>query len=109
MKNQKHAEVMAPDIAFGVLQSSNGDAIFSIDTDRVLYVTREVRETGTGWDKVDLSSALSTSHSGVAVAAKSFALTQDPQTRFFDMALVLAVADADLLYLFIGNSNVPNA
>lgn len=36
MENQKHAVVMAPDLAFEVLQSQDGDALFfSIGTDKV--------------------------------------------------------------------------
>jgi hypothetical protein len=43
MKNQKHAVVMAPDLAFEVLQSRDGDALFfSIGTDNAFYLTREV-------------------------------------------------------------------
>jgi hypothetical protein len=50
MKNQKHASVMSPDTNFAVLQTADGDSIFfSTGTDHVLYVTREVRQSQTGW------------------------------------------------------------
>ena len=43
MENQTHAVVMAPDIAFEALQSQNGGSLFfSIGTDGVFYLTRQV-------------------------------------------------------------------
>jgi hypothetical protein len=78
MKNQKHANTLAPDIAFEVLQTSDRDALFfSIGTDHVFYVTRKVRVSQTGWTMIDLSSALSASYSGAVVAAKSFSVSQN--------------------------------
>lgn len=106
MENQKHAVVMAPDLAFEALQSQDGDALFfSIGTDRVFYLTREVTQTSTGWTKLDLSSALSSQHGGAAVAAKAFQVAQNAQTLAIDLALVLTVGGADFLYLSLGNAN----
>ncbi|MFL5805626.1 MAG: hypothetical protein ACJ8CR_28295, partial [Roseiflexaceae bacterium] len=110
MENQKHAVVMAPDLAFEVLQSQDGDALFfSIGTDNIFYLTREVTQTSTGWNKIDLSSALSSQHGGVAVAAKTFSVAQNAQTLGIDLALVLIVGGTDFLYLSLGNVNTDAA
>lgn len=110
MENQKHAVVMAPDLAFEVLQSQDGDALFfSIGTDNIFYLTREVTETSTGWNKIDLSSALSSQHGGVVVVAKTFSVAQNAQTLGIDLALVLTVGGADFLYLSLGNTNTDAA
>ncbi|HEY2265584.1 MAG TPA: hypothetical protein VGI96_23365 [Streptosporangiaceae bacterium] len=106
MKNRKHATVMAPDRAFDVLQTSGGDALFfSAGTDGAFYLTREVSQTATGWNRIDLSTPLATAHGGAAVTAKSFAVTQNAGTRAVDMALVVTVGGQDFLYLSLGNDN----
>jgi hypothetical protein len=106
MQNHKHAVVMAPDLAFEVLQSTEGDALFfSIGTDHVLYLTREVTATPTGWNRVDLSSALAAEHGGATVVAKTFAVSQDAQSLGVDIALVVTVGGTDFLYLSLGNVN----
>jgi hypothetical protein len=106
MENQKHAVVMAPDLAFDVLQSAEGDALFfSTGTDKVFYLTREITQTQTGWTKLDLSSALSSQHGGAPVAAKTFSIAQNAQTLTVDLALVLTVGGTDFLYLSLGNVN----
>jgi hypothetical protein len=106
MKNRKHATVMAPDRAFDVLQTSGGDALFfSVGTDGVFYLTREVSQTATGWNRIDLSTPLSAAHGGAAVTATSFAVAQNAATRAVDMALVVTVAGQDFLYLSLGNDN----
>lgn len=106
MKNRKHAVVMAPDRAFEVLQTPGGQALFfSLGTDGVFYLTREVSQTATGWNRIDLSTSLSAAHGGAAVTAKSFAVAQNATTRAVDMALVVTVAGQDFLYLSLGNDN----
>jgi hypothetical protein len=106
MKNQKYAVVMAPDRAFEVLQSSDGDALFfSIGTDNVFYLTREVTDTSTGWNRLDLSSALASQHGGAAVAAKAFSVAQSAKTLGVDLALVVTVSGQDYVYLSLGNAN----
>src|SRR5947199_6901565 len=104
MKNRKHATVMAPDRAFDVLQTQDGDALFfSIGTDGVFYLTREVSQTATGWNRIDLSTSLAAAHGGAAVTAKSFAVAQNAGTRAVDMALVVTAGGQDFLYLSLGN------
>lgn len=110
MENQKHADVMAPDLAFKVLQTPEGDALFfSIGTDHVLYVTREVQASNTGWTRVDLSSSLSKEYSNAIVTAKSFDLSQNAQTLAFDLALVVTVEGTDYLHLSLNNSNTADS
>ena len=110
MQNQKHAVVMAPDLAFKALQSQDGDALFfSIGTDNVCYLTREVDQDSTGWNKLDLSSGLSAQHGGAAVTAKTFAVAQNAQTLGIDLALVVTVTGQDYLYLALGHANTDAA
>jgi hypothetical protein len=106
MKNQKHADVMRPDIAFDVIQAADGGALFfSIGTDHVLYATRQLPSTKTGWTKIDLSSSLSSMHHGASVVAKTFALSQNPQTLGFDLVVVITVAGTDWLYASTNHTN----
>lgn len=106
MKNQTHAVVMAPDIAFEVLQTPSGESLFfSIGTDGVLYLTRESIATTSGWIKRELSSALSAQFKGAAVTAKSFSVAQNAQTLAIDVGLVVTVAGSDHLFLSLGNAN----
>lgn len=104
MENRKQATVLSPDRVFEVLQTQDGDAIFfSIGTDGVFYVTRELSQTATGWNRTDLSTSLAAQHRGATVTAKSFAVGQNVSTRAVDMALVITVAGQDFLYLSLGN------
>ncbi|KAI1169326.1 hypothetical protein F5B18DRAFT_18700 [Nemania serpens] len=105
MKNQKHAEVMAPDIAFDVLQTPEGDALFfSIGTDHVFYVTREARSSETGWTRADLSSQLP-DLTGATAKVKTFDLSQNLATGSFDIILVATVAGSDRLFSTRGHSS----
>ncbi|KAG9251705.1 uncharacterized protein F5Z01DRAFT_262006 [Emericellopsis atlantica] len=104
MLNQKHAEVMSPDKAFEVLQTQSGQSLFfSIGTDDVFYVTREVGNSVTGWEKVDLSSRLSSSHGGKTVAAKRFDISQNSATMAIDLILAITVDGEDFLHVSTGN------
>src|SRR5215471_15506775 len=106
MKNQTHAVLIAPNIAFEVLQSQDGSSLFfSIGTDHVFYLTREVTATPTGWNKIDLSSGLSSQFQGATVTAKSFGVAQNPQTFCIDLGLVVTIANVDYLFLSLGNAN----
>jgi len=106
LSNRKHAVVMSPNMAFEVLQTPEGDALFfSIGTDGIFYVTREVRASSTGWTRRNLSSSLSALHGGASVQAKSFDLSQNKQTLAYDLALVLAANGNDHLYLSLDNAS----
>jgi hypothetical protein len=107
MKNQKHADVMAPDLAFEALQTPEGNALFfSIGTDHVLYVTRELPSSQTGWNRLDLSTVLSAPNGGQKISAKSFALSQNAQTLAFDITLVVNIGNGpDALYVSLNHAN----
>ncbi|KFY68813.1 hypothetical protein V496_00768 [Pseudogymnoascus sp. VKM F-4515 (FW-2607)] len=93
---------MAPENTFDVLQTSNGNALFfSIGDDGVFYLTKEVTSTGTGWTKLNLSSSIDEDN---AVVAKSFALSQNPQSMALDMALIITINGVDALYICLGHS-----
>jgi hypothetical protein len=110
MQNQKHAEVMAPDLKFEVLQTSSGSSLFfSIGTDGVFYLTQETTGSKTGWGKMDLSSALSSQHNNAKVAAKAFDVSQNAQNGNIDLALAITVGNNDCLYLARGHSNSDTA
>lgn len=105
MKNQKHAQVMRPDRAFEVLQTDRGDSLFfSIGEDDVFYVTREARDSQTGWVRVDLSASV-TDIKGLKVTAKAFAVSQDPASTLVDIALVVTVNNTDQLFTCFGHSS----
>ncbi|KAK3379571.1 hypothetical protein B0T24DRAFT_695345 [Lasiosphaeria ovina] len=105
MKNQKHAQAMTPDIAFEVLQTADGDSLFfSIGDDHVFYITREARDSQTGWSRIDISSSVSKIQ-GVKVVAKSFAVSQDPGSTLVDIALVVTVNNSDQLFTCFGHSS----
>jgi len=108
MKNQKHAVVMAPDQAFSVLQSSEGDSLFfSIGTDNAFYVTREARASNTGWNRIDLTSQIVALFNVPAtMKAKTFAVAQNPISGQIDVGLVGTWGDVgDTLWLSLGNDN----
>jgi hypothetical protein len=97
MKNQKHAIIMAPDEQFEVLQTQGGNALFfSIGTDGIFYITREIPADTHGWSKVDLSSHLKTSYQTTdVIVAKSFDVAQYLEQGTTDVALVLTISGTD--------------
>ncbi|EIV91032.1 hypothetical protein [Frankia sp. QA3] len=110
MPNHRQAMVLAPDRSFQAVPTVDGDALFfSIGTDNVLYLTREVIGTATGWDRLDLSSGLSANHGGAPIRVRTFAVAQNPRTRAVDLALVVTVDGADQLYLSLDNANTADA
>lgn len=106
MKNQQQAIVMPPDQQFQVLQTNEGNSLFfSIGDDGVFYCTREVKAISQGWQRTDLSSALSANYNGAAVTAKSFDVSQNASTGDIDIALVITVGGNDELYVSLGIGN----
>ena len=76
MQNYKQAEIVAPDTQFEALQTNEGHSLlFSIGTNNVFYLTKELVDHATGWQKTDLSSTLSQYHNGLPVVAKTFAVS----------------------------------
>ena len=106
MKNQKHADVMAPDRTFDVLQSQDGDSLFfSLGTDDVFYLTREVRAGQTGWSRIDLSSGLAAQLKAGSVKARSFCVSQDAANGTIDLLLAVSDGTQDSLCISTGHSN----
>ena len=109
MKNQKQAVVMDAQKEFQALQTTEGYAIFfSIGSNGVFYVVREVQESGVqesgyGWNRTDLSSSL-LRKGDVNGKAKLFAVSQNPQTLAIDIALVMSMNGSDSLYLSRNNA-----
>lgn len=109
MLDQRQAVVMAPGKAFEAIQTSSGSSVFfSIGTDHILYACRELPAGSTGWTRVNLSGAIQ-GKDGKKPAAKSFAVAQNPQSLYFDLALVVTVDDSDHLYLCSGHLNTDEA
>lgn len=102
MLNQQHAHILSPQKQFEVLQTSSGESLFfSIGEDDVFYVAREAQGSSSGWRHVDLSSSLG---DGAPVKAKSFDLSQNPETLDFDVVLSLGMGEQDMLYVSVGNN-----
>lgn len=108
MKNQKHAEVLSPEKSFQVAQTPTGDALFfSIGTDNVFYLTRQLRGSQTGWQRIDLSTSLSARHGGSTVQAKTFVVSQHPKTLDVDLVLAITFDGQDHLCSSFGNASEP--
>ena len=108
MANQKASEIIVPDNQFEALQTLEGNSLlFSIGTDNILYCTRELPGDAHGWNRIDLSTALSASYyNGAAVTAKTFDIAQDlSSVNTIDMALVVTVNGQDHLHLATGFTN----
>ncbi|MND69112.1 hypothetical protein D3C80_605760 [compost metagenome] len=103
ISNFKLADIAAPEKQFTALQTDNGcSLLFSVSTDNELYVTQETPGHETGWVKTELSKEVLAKHPGGAV--KTFAVAQNAGTNQVDLAMVVAGADTDHLYLSLGNS-----
>ncbi|KAI9654190.1 MAG: hypothetical protein M1821_006718 [Bathelium mastoideum] len=97
MKNQKHAALFSPQSRPVAIQDTDGRVIFfSISEDGILYLTREVSGSFTGWtDKQDLTSHLSSNHHNAPVTAKAFGVSHNSKTLTFDIALALTAKGSD--------------
>ncbi|KAL9042871.1 MAG: hypothetical protein Q9214_003662 [Letrouitia sp. 1 TL-2023] len=87
MKNQKHADIMAP------------------TENNIFYATREVQTKSTGWTRLDLSSGLSATQGGAKIKAKAFSVSQNMDTLAFDLVLAITAGSTDYLYMSLGNPN----
>ncbi|KAK3369592.1 hypothetical protein B0T24DRAFT_722445 [Lasiosphaeria ovina] len=107
MVNQKRGSLLAPGRRFDALRTpdgTDGDSLFfSIGTEDKLHVIREVQQSKTGWDMIDLSSRVSDGNA--AVKAVDFTLAQDPTTRAFDLALVAEIKGEHALYVSLEHNN----
>lgn len=112
MANHKVATSMTPGSVFEVLQTPTGDTLFfSIGSDGVFRVTRELLVGETGWTQEDLSSALSGENNNAQVVATTFDVYQNPDTNLIDIVLAITVTPTapgstafDLLYIIRGHA-----
>ena len=106
MENHKQANIMAADQAFQALQTADHTSVFfSIGSDGIFYVTRQIDGHQVGWAKIDMSSRLSQLHDGKLVRAKSFRVASNPDNKLIDVALAVEVDKQDYLYLALGHQN----
>lgn len=106
MDNYTQSELISPQKKFRAVQTDQGMALlFSIGTDGIFYLIEQQTEHKTGWERIDLSSGLSSLHGNKPVVAKTFAVAQNIKTRKIDLALVITVANEDFLYLAMGNDD----
>lgn len=102
MKNQHHGVEIGTPKDFQVLRTADEDAIFfSIGSDDIFYVTREIQRSS-DWIRTDMSSSLR-GKIGDEGKAKSFVVSQNPVTLVIDLALVMTIKGNDLLYLSRNN------
>lgn len=106
MQNFKQANIMAPEAQFEAVQTQEGHSLFfSIGTDAVFYLTKEVIGSETGYKKIDLSSVLKEKHPNAEITAKNFSVIQNTVTGKIDIMLVLNVGDNDHIYTALNNEN----
>jgi hypothetical protein len=106
MSNNKQATIMSAQNEFQVLQTREGHSMFfSIGTDNVFYLTREIPGKITGWERVDLSSHLMMFNDGNAVKAKTFNVAQNVATNKIDMVLAIVGDSGDTLYTALDLDN----
>lgn len=99
MKNHKQASIMSPQKRFQALQTKEGHSLFfSIGSDNVFYLTREVPGSETGWVKTDLSSELSRFNGGITIEVKTFAVAQNIATNHIDIIIAIKGKDQDYVY-----------
>jgi len=99
MKNNKQAAIMSPQKTFQALQTKEGHSLFfSIGTDNIFYLTREVPGSESGWVKTDLSSYLSEFNGGIKIAVKTFKVAQNIATNTIDIVIAIKGENQDYIY-----------
>ena len=110
MDNYKQSEVISPQKKFRAVQTDRDLALlFSIGTDGIFYLIEQRTDHETGWERIDLSSELSSLHDNSPVVAKTFAVAQNTKTQKIDLVLVITVGCGDFLYISLGNDNTAGA
>jgi hypothetical protein len=110
MKNYLQADILDPQDSFTALQTDSGASLlFSIGTDGVLYLTRELSAVTAGWTRDDLSSAQVQRDFPAGAVCKGFAAAQQAvkagEPAQIQLAMVLNDGTNDHLYLSLGNSD----
>src|SRR5271170_3114063 len=112
MQNYHPGDILGPDSRFIALQTDTGTSLlFSIGTDDIFYVTKEVQGDKHGWTRTALSSELVKNPQKPQTdkyKCKTFAAAQSvhgAQKAVVQLALVVNDGTDDLLYLSLGNSD----
>lgn len=110
MDNHKQATIMSAQKQFQAVQSTTGLAVFfSIGTDDIFYITRQVDHSESGWEKIDASSTLAQYHDGKQVTAKQFQVARNAETKKLDLGLIVTVDGNDYFYLVQGHANTTDS
>lgn len=110
MENYLQADILNPQESFVALQTDSGASLlFSIGTDGVLYLTKELMGVAAGWTRDDLSSTQVLRDFPGGATCKSFAAAQQlrgsGQDAQVQLAMILNDGTNDHLYLSFGNSD----
>src|SRR5438105_1194535 len=108
MQNYLQAEILAPEEKFQALQTNAGTSLlFSIGTDQAFYLTREIPEDRSGWNRWDISSAqIAKDFPGkTGVTCKDFSAAQcnNLSSTSIHLAMVVNDTQSDHLYLSLNN------
>lgn len=111
-KSQKHAELMQPGRDFQVVETKSGRSVFfSIGSDNVLYASREMSGSQTGWTlhnpNQDMIVAAGLQASGPCTVT-SFAVYRNAQSGV-DLAAILSSHDRDHLMISLNHENTDDA
>lgn len=99
MENNKQADIMSPQKKFQALQTKEGHSLFfSIGTDDVFYLTREIPGSESGWEKTNLSAVLSPLNGGIDIVVKTFQVIQNIATNTIDIILIIKGETQDYIY-----------
>lgn len=100
MTNYKQVELLDQQDGFSAVQTADGHSMFfGQSTDGKLWLVLEQSGQGTGWTKIEMTTAL-------AGTVKTFAVAQNHTSGAIDMAVAMAdPADGTKLYLAMGLSD----
>jgi len=100
MENQKQAQVMQAGKTFQALQTAEGHALFfSVGSDDVLHLTRQVPGDVAGWVETNLSASIG------KFAVKTFVVSQNLTTNLIDIVVAVKGAGEDEIYTALDIEN----
>ena len=110
MQNYLQADILNPEKQFQALQTNTGTSLlFSIGTDDVFYLTKEIPQDRSGWSRTDISSKQIAKDfpgkTGVTCRDFSSAQCNNPPATSIHLAMVLNDGTNDFLYLSLNNSD----
>lgn len=105
MVNYLAASIMDPADRFEALQDANGNALlFSISTDKILYVTCQSPQSQSGWTTSNISTAvMNGSYNGGTCV--NFSAAQNITDGTIGLAMVVSAQNTNTIFLCLGNSN----